>query len=223
MVSERRVESLVGVFLLAAIIALLVLAFKVSGLTSFFKPDGYDVTAQFDDIGSLKVRSAVKIDGVLVGEVASIVLDPASYKAVVTLRINSHFNTIPDDSSVSILTAGLLGDNYIAINPMYSQVYLKNGSEIQDTHSAMILEKLIGQMIYKMSNTDKPAEAGNALTPAPVPPAIPGARTPNKAMPAPNSDANPDDNQNQDPDVVPKKPAHKERQPQVEISYEQFV
>lgn len=244
MVSERRIESLVGIFLLAAIIALLILAFKVSGLTSFFKPAGYDVIAQFDDIGSLKIRSAVKIDGVLVGEVSAIVLDPATYKAVVTLRINGRFNTIPDDSSASILTAGLLGDNYIAINPMYSQVYLKNGSEIQDTHSAMILEKLIGQMIYKLSNPDR----GNNAAPVPQNPVMPG----NPPIPAnPENPDNPEENpagpvtppdnnllpppripkglipntgpNSADPDTIPKKPAHKERQPQVEISYEQFV
>jgi phospholipid/cholesterol/gamma-HCH transport system substrate-binding protein len=161
MLSQRTIESFVGLFLLAAIGALLVLAFKVSGLTSFFKPAGYDVTAAFDDIGQLKVRSPVKVGGVLVGEVSSITLDPSSFKAVVKLHINSRFSDIPDDSSVGILTAGLLGDNYIAITPMYSPTYLKNGSEIQDTHSAMILEKLIGQMIYKLSNP-----SGSSSTPA---------------------------------------------------------
>jgi phospholipid/cholesterol/gamma-HCH transport system substrate-binding protein len=147
MLSQRKIESLVGLFLLFAIFALMVLAFKVSGLTSFFKPDSYTVSAEFDDIGQLKVRSPVKVGGVLVGEVSSITLDPATFKAIVKLSIQDKFNAIPDDSSAGILTAGLLGDNYIAISPMYSQTYLKNGSEIQDTHSAMILEKLIGQLI----------------------------------------------------------------------------
>jgi phospholipid/cholesterol/gamma-HCH transport system substrate-binding protein len=118
MVSQRMTESLVGLFLLGAVISLLVLAFKVSGLTSFFKPDSYTITAAFDDIGQLKVRSPVKIGGVLVGEVADIKLDPSSFKAVVYLLINRKFNDIPNDSSASILTAGLLGDNYIAISPM---------------------------------------------------------------------------------------------------------
>jgi phospholipid/cholesterol/gamma-HCH transport system substrate-binding protein len=153
MLSQRKMESFVGLFLLAAIFALLVLALKVSGLTSFFKAKSYDVTAQFDDIGQLKVRAPIKVGGVLVGEVSSIVLDPSTFKAVVTLRLEDKFNQIPDDSSAAILTAGLLGDNYIAINPMYSQTFLKEGGQIQDTSSAMILEKLIGQLIYKLGNS----------------------------------------------------------------------
>lgn len=175
MLSQRTIESFVGLFLLAAIMALIVLAFKVSGLTSFFQPAGYNVTAAFDDIGQLKVRSPVKMGGVLVGEVSSITLDPSSFKAIVELHINSRFKEIPDDSSAGILTAGLLGDNYIAITPMYSPTFLKNGSEIQETHSAMILEKLIGQLIYKLSNpagtaktttvsTEKPADTVTSTT-----------------------------------------------------------
>jgi phospholipid/cholesterol/gamma-HCH transport system substrate-binding protein len=155
MVSQRMTESLVGLFLLGAVISLLVLAFKVSGLTSFFKPDSYTITAAFDDIGQLKVRSPVKIGGVLVGEVADIKLDPSSFKAVVYLLINRKFNDIPNDSSASILTAGLLGDNYIAISPMYSATFFTNGGQIQDTHSAMVLEKLIGQLLFKIGNTGK--------------------------------------------------------------------
>lgn len=158
MLSQRFIESFVGLFVMAAMAAMLVLAFKVSGLTSFFKPDSYFVTASFDDIGQLKVRSPVKIGGVLVGEVTAIQLDPRSFRAVVSLRINHQFNDIPDDSSASILTAGLLGDNYISITPMYSEKFLANGSQIQETHSAMILEKLIGQLIYKLGK-------GNSTTP----------------------------------------------------------
>jgi len=152
MLSQRTIETSVGLFLLAAMLALAILAFKVSGLTSFFQPEGYNVTAQFDDIGQLKVRGPVKIGGVLIGEVSQITLDPTTYRAIVTMRINSKVTDIPSDSSASILTAGLLGDNYIAITPMYSDHYLTNGSVIQETHSAMILEKLIGQFLFKIGN-----------------------------------------------------------------------
>jgi phospholipid/cholesterol/gamma-HCH transport system substrate-binding protein len=162
MASQRTVESLVGLFLLFAIIALSVLAFKVSGLTSLFPDKSYVVTAEFDDIGGLKVRSAVKIGGVVIGEVSGISLDPATFKAVVKLNIHDQFNDIPDDSSARILTAGLLGDNYVAITPMYNTTFLKNGSQIQFTNSAMILEKLIGQFIYKLSNDGK--KEGEAST-----------------------------------------------------------
>ncbi|MDR3490758.1 MAG: outer membrane lipid asymmetry maintenance protein MlaD [Gammaproteobacteria bacterium] len=155
MLSQRTIESFVGLFLLMTIIALSVLAFKVSGLTSFFQPIGYNVSAEFDEIGQLKVRSPVKIGGVVVGEVSSISLDPVSFKAIVKMHIDSNYKEIPNDSSAGILTAGLLGDNYIAINPMYSQSFLKNGDTLTDTHSAMILEKLIGQMIYKLENGGK--------------------------------------------------------------------
>ena len=153
MLSARTTESFVGLFLLAAIAALIVLAFKVSGLTSFFKPEGYDVIATFDEIGQLKVRAPIKMGGVTIGEVTGIHLDPSTFRAVVDMRIDKKVNDIPNDSSASILTAGLLGDNYVAITPMYSTEFLKNGSEIEETHPAIILEKLIGQFMFKISNS----------------------------------------------------------------------
>lgn len=154
MLSQRTIEIFVGIFLMGAILALIFLAFKVSGLTSFFSKDGYEVTAAFDDIGQLKVRGPVKIGGVTVGEVTRIKLDPESYRAVVTIRINPKIKDIPNDSTASILTAGLLGDNYIALTPMYSQEFLKEGSVIEDTHSAMILEKMIGQFLFSVGHSD---------------------------------------------------------------------
>jgi phospholipid/cholesterol/gamma-HCH transport system substrate-binding protein len=154
MLSQRTIESFVGLFLLAAILALLVLAFKVSGITSVFKEEGYRISAEFDDIGQLKVRAAVKIGGVKVGEVSAISLNPETFKAMVTMRINPKVNDIPVDSSASILTAGILGDNYIELSPMYSNEFLQNGGQIQETHSAMILERLIGQFMYKMGQSD---------------------------------------------------------------------
>ena len=154
MLSQRTLEIGVGLFLMGAILALIFLAFKVSGLTTFFSQEGYEVTAAFDDIGQLKVRGPVKIGGVTVGEVAHIKLDPESYRAVVTLRIHSNVSDIPNDSTASILTAGLLGDNYIALTPMYATEFLKEGSVIQDTHSAMILEKMIGQFLFSVGHSD---------------------------------------------------------------------
>lgn len=152
MCSQRSIESLVGAFLLCALISLSVLAFKVSGLTNLFPEKTYTISADFDDIGGLKVRSPVKIGGVQVGEVSRIDLDATTYKAIVSMNIYQHFNDIPDDSSAGIYTAGLLGDNYIAITPMYSTNFLKHGGKIEMTNSAMVLEKLIGQFIYSISN-----------------------------------------------------------------------
>jgi phospholipid/cholesterol/gamma-HCH transport system substrate-binding protein len=86
---------------------------------------------------------------------AAINLDEANFKAVVKMRIFDEFDKIPDDSSVGIFTAGLLGDNYLAVTPMYNTTFLKEGSVIEYTNSAMILEKLIGQLVYKLSGDDK--------------------------------------------------------------------
>ena len=141
---------------------MIVLAFKVSGLTSFFKQKGYNITASFDEIGQLKIRAPVKIGGVTVGEVTNIYLDPVTFRAVVNMRINQNVNDVPTDSSASILTAGLLGDNYIAITPMYGKNYLKNGSELEETHPAIILEKLIGQLIFKLTGSN--SDNGNETT-----------------------------------------------------------
>lgn len=151
MLHQRLIETLVGIFLLFALMALTILAFKVSGLTSLFPSKTYSIMAEFDDIGGLKVRSPVKIGGVQVGEVSAITLDVQSFKAVVRMKINQQFNDIPDDSSAGIYTAGLLGDNYVAITPMYNTSFLKEGSIVEYTNSAMVLEKLIGQLIYKVS------------------------------------------------------------------------
>jgi phospholipid/cholesterol/gamma-HCH transport system substrate-binding protein len=209
MLSQRKVESFVGLFLLAGIIALMVLAFKVSGLTSFFAPNSYTVSAEFDDIGALKVRSPVKIGGVVIGEVADISLDPVSFKAIVDLRINEKFNQIPEDSSVGILTAGLLGDNYVEMTPMYSGKFLTNGSKLQSARSALILEKLIGQLVYKLgnsssdsssttpaaaSNTAKaPADAADAADAVPTPPDV--SIKPDNSSPASTADkVQPDSN-----------------------------
>jgi phospholipid/cholesterol/gamma-HCH transport system substrate-binding protein len=153
MLPQRLIESLVGIFLLLAAISLTVLAFQVSGLTAVFPEKTYTVTAAFEDIGGLKIRSPVKIGGVQIGEVAHIGLDPVTFKAVVKMHIKNQYHDIPDDSSAGIYTAGLLGDNYIAITPMYNTTHLKNGSKIEMTHPAMVLEKVIGQFIYKIGNS----------------------------------------------------------------------
>ena len=152
MLPQRLIESLVGLFLILSGIALTVLAFQVSGLANIFPEKSFSISAAFDDIGGLKIRSPVKIGGVQIGEVSQIKLDPVTFKAVVVMNIQRRFNDIPDDSSAGIYTSGLLGDNYIAISPMYNATYLKNGSQIEMTNSAMVLEKLIGQFIYSMSN-----------------------------------------------------------------------
>lgn len=146
--TQRVTETIVGLFVILALIAFSILAIKVSGLSTIFPKQTYQVSASFDDIGGLRIRAPVKIGGVQVGEVSRISLDPVTFKANVMINFFQQYNNIPDDSSAGIYTSGLLGDNYIAITPMYNSTFLKNGSHITMTNSAMVLEKIIGQFMY---------------------------------------------------------------------------
>lgn len=148
MVRERSIEITVGLFVLAGILALLTLALKVSGLSSYMGTNGYLITASFDNIGGLKPRAPVTIAGVRVGEVTNINLDPTTFKATVTMQIDSHQNQIPSDTAANIFTQGLLGANYISLTPGYAQTVLKNGDHLASTHPALILENLIGQLLF---------------------------------------------------------------------------
>lgn len=150
---ERSIEIIVGLFMLAGILALLALALKVSGLSNIVSTNGYTVTAAFDNVGDLKVRAPVTMSGVKVGEVTGIGLDTTTFKAVVTMRLDSDQNKIPTDSSASIFTQGLLGSNYVNLNPGFDETFLKQGSVISDTHPALILENLIGQFLFSIKNS----------------------------------------------------------------------
>ncbi len=145
---NKSVELIVGMFMLAGMAAILLLALKVSGLNEYFSGKTYDLVASFDGVGGLKPRAPVKIAGVKIGQVGSIDLNQTTFKADVTLQIYDK-DKIPTDSSASILTAGLLGANYISITPGFDQTTLKSGETIEMTQSALVLENLIGQMIYK--------------------------------------------------------------------------
>lgn len=151
---ERSIEVLVGIFMLAGILALLILALKVSGLSDFVRNNSYSVTANFDNIGDLKVHAPVTVAGVRVGEVSAIRLDNKNFRAQVTMQIDPQENKLPLDTSATILTQGLLGSNYISLSPGFSAEFLKNGSRIDNTHPALILEDLIGQLIFSLKNSD---------------------------------------------------------------------
>jgi phospholipid/cholesterol/gamma-HCH transport system substrate-binding protein len=155
-VGQKGVETLVGFFILLAIAGLVMLAFQVSNLTIRQGGNTYEVKAQFDNIGDLKVRAPVTVAGVKVGQVADIVLDPKNYRATVILRLDQSADNIPKDSSASILTAGLLGSNYISLSPGFDTEFLKSGDSISETHSAIILEQMIGQLLFSV-NKDKTA------------------------------------------------------------------
>lgn len=160
-----------GLFIFLGFAALLFLATQTTDMEEYGgNSDGYRVTARFDDVAGLKVRSPVTMAGVNIGRVESIVFDEERLDAVVTLRINERFNQIPEDSDASILTAGLLGSKYVGLGPGGSDVYLRDQSELEITQSAIVLEQLISKFLFsqaeKGGDTEaaSPAPAGEADT-----------------------------------------------------------
>ena len=154
--AKRNIEILVGLFVVLGVLALLFVALKAANLASFSSGDTYGLTARFDNIGGLKPRAPVRSAGVVVGRITSISLDPKTFQGVVTLDLDRRFQ-FPKDSSAKILTAGLLGDQYIGIEPGGDDKNLAAGETIAQTQSAVVLENLIGQFL-----TGKAGEAGNA-------------------------------------------------------------
>lgn len=155
-----KTELWVGIFALLSSLGVAMLAYQVSNFSDTRLGETYNITAGFDNIGSLKVRAPVAIGGVRIGEVAKIELEPSSFRAVVTMKIDKKYNTLPSDSTIRILTAGLLGSNYISIEPGFGEeepTYLADGSEIQEVHSAIILENLIGQFLFSLNKDDNKA------------------------------------------------------------------
>ncbi len=159
--SKKGIETLVGLFVLLGLLGLVFLALKAANLGSFNGGDTYQVQARFDNIGGLKVRAPVRSAGVTVGRVSAISLDGKTYQGVVTLDLDKGFQ-FPRDSSAKILTAGLLGDQYIGLEPGGDEKNLAAGDVIKQTQSAVVLENLIGQFLF-----NKAAEAGTATAPTP--------------------------------------------------------
>ncbi len=154
---KKMTETLVGLFMILGIVALGFMAIQVSGLSWYAnKTNYYKVTADFDNVGGLKVRAPVMIAGVSVGEVANIALNASDYRARVTLLVDQDKAKLPTDTSASIYTQGLLGSNYINLSPGYADTFLANGGLIETTNSAVILEKLIGQFLYSFQS--KPSQ-----------------------------------------------------------------
>ncbi|GAB4351834.1 MAG: outer membrane lipid asymmetry maintenance protein MlaD [Methylohalobius crimeensis] len=150
MTKTRIIEIWVGLFVAAGLAALFMLAMKVSNLTEFRDMDqGYRLLAKFRNIGTLKVRAPVKTAGVVIGRVADIRLDQNRYEAVVEMQITNPEYKLPEDTIASIYTSGLLGEQYIALEPGGSFDYLKPGDEIEITQPALVLEELIGKFMVK--------------------------------------------------------------------------
>lgn len=147
MQQTRTVELGTGLFVLLGIGALFFLVTQTTGRNDFSANSVYEVEARFDNVGSLKPRAPVSMSGVTIGRVTNVAFDGDSLQAVVTLVIDSRFDRIPDDSDASILTAGLLGAQYIGLQAGGSETYLEDGSEILFTQSAVVLENLIGKFL----------------------------------------------------------------------------
>ena len=175
MMSSRTAEIWVGIFVVAGFAALFMLAMKVSNLSAYTDDNGYEIKANFEDASGLKVRSPVTMAGVTIGRVTKIDFDKNSYKAVVTMQVESNYDKLPAGTSANIYTAGLLGEKYVGLLPgsatdpceeeklraelegrepnlqglECSKQYLKQGSTIQLTQGSLVLEKLIAQFVSK--------------------------------------------------------------------------
>ncbi len=156
---SHYLEMAVGLFLVVGVAALFFLAVKVSGLSDETDKPSYHVTAHFQNIGGLTNRAKVTISGVTIGRVSKIELDTKRLNAKVTLDIYKQYNEISTDSVASILTAGLLGEKYIGIVPGADDTFLKDGDEIEQTQSSLVLEDLIGKFLFNKATENKPAAA----------------------------------------------------------------
>ena len=163
---KKSIETLVGIFVLLGMGGLVFLALKAANLGSFSSGETYTVTAYFDNIGALKVRAPVRSAGVTVGRVASIKLDPKLYQGVVQLAIQ-HDVQFPSDSSLRILTSGLLGDQYVGVEPGAADKMWAAGDTIKQTQSAVVLESLISQFLFsKAADSGGTSATASASAPA---------------------------------------------------------
>ena len=150
--TTRFIEIMVGLFVVLGFLALFMLAMKVSNLSRLTNKEGYEVTAYFENIGGLKVRSPVTVSGVRVGQITDIVYDEDRYEARVLMRIQAQHDYFPIDTTASIYTAGLLGEQYIALEPGAEDDVLKAGDTIEFTQSALVLEEIIGKIVVKLTS-----------------------------------------------------------------------
>jgi phospholipid/cholesterol/gamma-HCH transport system substrate-binding protein len=153
--NRTTIDLWVGIFVALGLGAIVFLSMKVGNLASFKADEGYHLDARFDNIGGLKVRAPVKSAGVVVGRVQQIRLDPKTYEAIATLRIDPAYQ-FTKDTIAAILTSGLLGEQYVGLEPGGDTATLKDGDRIAKTQSAVVLEKLVSQFMF-----GKAAEGGD--------------------------------------------------------------
>ena len=160
MAQRRSYQIGSGLFILLGFAALAYLATQTTSVANFRQSPSYLLKARFNNVGQLKLRAPVKVAGVRIGSVESIEVDPARLDAKVTLSVDKRYDEIPDDSSAAIFTSGLLGDQYVGIQPGGSPEMFKDGGEFVLTQSSMQLEDLIGKFLVNGSPSQKPADAG---------------------------------------------------------------
>jgi phospholipid/cholesterol/gamma-HCH transport system substrate-binding protein len=152
--TSRKIEILVGLFVAAAIAAFFMLAMQVSNMSSYGGGENYELRARFDNIGGLKVRSPVSAGGVTIGRVTDIQYNSETYEAVVSMAIDEQYNKFPLDTAASILTSGLLGEQFVGFEPGAEEDFLKQGDVIELTQSALVLEQIIGQFLYSQADEE---------------------------------------------------------------------
>lgn len=148
MQNTKTQDTLVGLFVACGIAALFFMAMQISNLSSFSNSEAYSISARFENSGGLKVKSPVLVAGVRIGRVADISIDKESYESIVKMDIESQYN-LPDDTSASIFTAGLLGEQYVSLEPGGSEDFIEANGAIDITQSAIVLEEVIGQFLFK--------------------------------------------------------------------------
>ena len=152
--TTKTLELVVGIFVALGLAAFFMLAMKVSDITRLSSGPSYTVTANFQNIGGLKVSAPVTLAGVRIGRVSAIYIDAQTYEAVAQLTIDAKYDHLPVDSSASVLTAGLLGEKYVGLEPGGAEEYLKNGGKITLTQSALVVEQLIGRLVTNKIGAD---------------------------------------------------------------------
>ncbi|HCW47342.1 MULTISPECIES: outer membrane lipid asymmetry maintenance protein MlaD [Mixta] len=170
----KKSEIWVGAFMLLALVAILFLCLRVADVKSLGTEPTWKLYATFDNIGGLKTSSPVKIGGVVIGRVTDISLDEKTLSPRVTMAIEDKYNHLPDTSSLAIRTQGLLGEQYLALNvgfddPDMGTAILKDGDTLQDTKSALVLEDLIGQFLYKSGDGGQNSQNTQQEQDAPAP------------------------------------------------------
>ncbi len=151
---NKTQDTLVGLFVASGMAGLFFMAMQMSNLGSFNEQNNYTISADFENSGGLKVKAPVVIGGVRVGRVLDISLDKKNFRSIVKMSIDPQYNTLPEDTTASIFTAGLLGEQYVSLEPGGSETVLKNNSKLEITQSAIVLEEVLGQFLFKDKDAD---------------------------------------------------------------------